>query len=196
MVFFRFFFFVSLSIFVLESAHALKGPKLPCSMRNSNYCKDPKYFKKDLKDGCASIRGNCRKKFCNANCFDSTNIPEKEGEVYRLCQLHCDPQEITHLSRKERILFQTRFEDKKTKRKHEVMRYVDNLLSRLPWCEGECDYDETSPNSCKTNRVKSADHWSVCAQNCYFIKDIKDHAEKCAQKRQGPPVKPRPKKES
>lgn len=153
--------------------------KLPCRLRNSNSCKNPKYFKKDLKDKCAGPKTNCRQKFCQYTCFGST-IPEKESDTYRLCQLHCDPTEMTSLSRPDRLTFQERFEDKTVRRKHELKSYIDTLLSRLPWCEGECDYDESNPTSCQNKHAKADDHWAVCAQNCHFIKDIKEHAEQCA----------------
>lgn len=89
---------------------------------------------------------------------------------------------MTTLSRSERLLFQERFEDKTILRKREVNQFIDSLLSRLPWCEGECDYDENEPESCASKKAKADDHWSVCAQNCYFVKDIKEHAEMCVQK--------------
>jgi hypothetical protein len=180
----------------LMAPFSFAGSRLPCAVRNSNYCKNPKYFKQDKKDGCAGPRTNCRQKFCRANCF-SPSSPLKSDDpqsIYKLCQTNCDPQEMTSLSRQERALFQERFEDKTVKRKHELNQYIDSLLSRLPWCEGECDYDETNPGSCSSKHAKLEDHWAVCAKNCHFLKDIKEHADYCVnqQQMQIKPDRPKP----
>lgn len=202
MAFFRFFFFVSLSIFVLESAHSIKTPNLPCRMRNSNYCKYVEYFKKDLKDGCASITGNCRKKFCQYNCF-STQSPGKDTQIYNLCKKNCDPyphkvisiisQEGVPLTDQQKALFKERFEDSQFQNSKEVEAYLQSLFSQInsdiPWCEGECKYNENQPKSCQTNHKNPKKLWKACAQRCHFLTGIKTHAEHCANK---PEPKPRP----
>lgn len=56
---------------------------LKCQIRNSAQCKDPDYFLKEDKMGCAKKSGNCRHKFCKAHCL----VPP--GNLYEMCLEHC-----------------------------------------------------------------------------------------------------------
>jgi len=185
-----------LSIISLFLANiSMSGPlskvyyNLPCKLRSSNYCKKDKWFRKDKKDGCAGVKTKCRRKFCKHNCFGSI-VAKKGTGIYRLCQSNCDPQEMGNATREERLTFKKRFEDKSVKRKRDVGEFISKILSKKIWCEDQCDFDETNPRSCNSKKVKSDDHWKVCAENCYFIPDIKEHAEMCMKK---PAIKPKPK---
>ena len=198
MVFFRFLLCALIGCVFLESSDSIAGSKLPCRLRNSSYCKNPKYFERDKRDGCANPRSNCREKFCNYNCFGAT-APEKSiktGSIHSLCQANCSAEEFVNISRPNRLLFQERFLDRALKRRGEADDYARKVRTNLlAYCNEQCNYEEENP-SCVTKLIKkeNSSAWNDCAQKCHFIKDIKDHAEHCSQKKQRPIPKPRPKK--
>ncbi|HCI49078.1 MAG: hypothetical protein A2977_00580 [Alphaproteobacteria bacterium RIFCSPLOWO2_01_FULL_45_8] len=196
-------FFLSL-MFILgwialaPSCSFAASSKVPCRLRNSNYCKNPDIFLRDKKDGCAKPDGNCRRKFCQANCLGAT-IPEKGSDLYRLCQINCDSGGINFdtekdsgFSRGERKTFDERFNDRTLRRKREITAAIAKLLSMKIWCEDQCDYDENAPESCQFKGPASDTRWPSCAQQCWFIKDIKEHAEQCAAQSMATPMRPEP----
>jgi hypothetical protein len=71
---------------------------LKCQVRNSSKCKNPDYFLKENKMGCAKKSGNCRHKFCKYNCLTTP-----QGNLYDLCLEHC-----THVKTMARFSTRTR----------------------------------------------------------------------------------------
>lgn len=180
------------------------GSKLPCRLRNSNYCKDPKYFERDKRDGCGGPKTNCRQKFCAANCF-GPEAPEKNakpGSIYSLCQANCDP-EFINVSPQDKRLFISRFFDLTVQRRRETGDYVRSIQGPLlDKCRNRCDYEcqatevvvgqdrqarlvcADSISSCKTKEIPNGDAatWADCAKDCFFLSDIKEHADYCVTK--------------
>src|SRR3989344_3276604 len=146
-------FFLSL-MFILgwialaPSCSFAASSKVPCRLRNSNYCKNPDIFLRDEKDG--------------------------------------------GFSRGERKTFDERFNDRTLRRKREITAAIAKLLSMKIWCEDQCDYDENAPESCQFKGPASDTRWPSCAQQCWFIKDIKEHAEQCAAQSMATPMRPEP----
>lgn len=68
-----------------------------CRFRSSSKCMDSVYFKKQLKEGCASQGGRCRLRFCKTNCVDA------EAGLVRLCKKGClDTATLNSFSKGER----------------------------------------------------------------------------------------------
>ncbi|UNM05745.1 MAG: hypothetical protein H6925_04385 [Holosporaceae bacterium] len=135
-------------------------------------------FRLDLKDGCAGMKSQCRHVFCKSNCFNEE--APTDTKIIQNCRAHGSPLDLPNISFKEKNLYRDRFEDKQSRRKREVSNFIATVLSNQIWCESECDYDEKSP-SCRV-KGKVNHHWKTCASKCFFIKDIKEHAEGCSQK--------------
>ncbi len=152
--------------------------QLHCRVRSSRYCKNLATFRLDLKDGCASPKSRCRRVFCKHNCFGET--APTDTETIQNCRAHCNPLDLPNTTFNEKRLYRERFENKQSKRKREVSDFIATILSNQIWCESECDYNEENP-SCKT-KGNVNHHWQTCASKCFFIKDIKEHAESCLQK--------------
>ena len=74
------FIFLTLSFLLGET----QARSLPCKFHNSNNCIDPVKFQEELASGCVRPAGNCRYKFCKANCRD-VSLPE----VRPLCKAQC-----------------------------------------------------------------------------------------------------------
>ena len=157
-----------------------------CKVRNSTACKNLNTFMQDIRDNCADPKSNCRNKFCTHNCY-GTKAP-KDRATRSACYTYCDPQDFS-VTLRERQIFKRRFEDKHSRRRKEVTDFIARVLSNQIWCESECDFEEDAP-SCQYKKGKAKKHWEACASVCYFIKDIKAHADMCLNKLK---IAPKPK---
>ena len=174
--------FFALILSVLAPDYALAAGSLRhqllCRLRRSSGCKNLATFRIDLKDGCATEESACRRTFCKHNCYQGHGPVEKV--MLTNCQAYCDPNEIKGTTRQERLFFRHSFEDRRARRKRQVADFIANILSTQIWCESECDYDERNP-TCRTDG-HAQKKWAECARRCYFMSDIKQHADACLDK--------------
>jgi hypothetical protein len=113
---------------------------------------------------------------------------------------------MPQLGRKERQIFNERFLDLALQRHKEAADEARRIqISLFDKCNDRCKYTcntvASNPQtgklfcadkeaSCKTKMIKNGDPdiWADCAKDCFFLSDIKAHAEQCAQR---PTPKPR-----
>ncbi len=159
----------------------------PTCNLNKSACEDPQTFKKLLDSKCVKIISACRVSFCKTNCLGPK--PPIDDPLQKMCRKECNPllkyvgpvldaslgENPTEVTQNRKRYYE-RFSNRDITREKDILTTRSYQDSQLPWCEGNCDYDQNNP-SCE--RGPKSETWETCKQRCSFIPDMKAHIEGC-----------------